>query len=137
MPPGGPAIRLVPDRAGTTGAWPVGLHPPVVVVTAWDPDSVPRPRADNRAAHARLVTELDRTGLVHWPATGRDPDGGHVEEGVAVTGLDEAAGVSLGRRYGQAAVYVWTPGAWEVVSCLDDRRHVHGWRLVAPGRTPG
>ena len=55
------------------------------------------------------MAELDRRGLPHWPATGRDPDRAHHEEGVAVPGLTEAEGIALGRSYGQAAVYVWTP----------------------------
>ena len=84
----------------------------------------------NRARHHLLVAELDRRGLVHWPATGRDPDTPHHEEGVAVAGVSESDGLALGRSYGQAAVYVWTPGSWEVVSCTDDRRHHHGWEIV-------
>ena len=102
----------------------------MVVVTAWNPDSHVRPEAVNRAANEALEAELDRRGLTHWPATGRDPDLAHHEEGVAVPGLAEADGVALGRRYGQAAVYLWTPEAWQVVSCTDARRHVHGWRLL-------
>jgi hypothetical protein len=136
-PPGHAAMRLVPDRPGDTGPWPEGLDVPVVVVTAWNPDSDSRPAPANRAANEALVAELDRRGLVHWPATGRDPDAGHHEEGFAVTGLSEAEGVALGRRWGQAAVYVWTPARWQVVSCTDDRRHVHGWRIVPAADRPG
>jgi len=129
-PPGARPVRLVPDRRGVTGRWPEGLGSPIVVVTAWNPDSEVLPDPDNRAAHHRLVADLDRRGVVHWPATGRDPADDHHEEGVAVSGLTEDEGVALGRAHGQAAVYVWTPGAWEVVSCSDARRRVHGWRLV-------
>ncbi len=132
-PPDRPAVRLVPDRPGATGPWPGGLDVPVVVVTAWNPDSGLVPPEVNRAANEALVAELDRRGLPHWPATGRDPDRGHHEEGVAVPGLTEAEGVALGRSHGQAAVYVWTPATWEVVSCTDGRRHVHGWRLIPGG----
>ena len=99
-------------------------------MTAWDPDSVPLAPGREPRRHRRLVRELDRPGLGHWPATGRDPDAPSPEEGVAVAGLSEAEGVALGRRHGQAAVYVWTPDAWEVVSCTDERRHVHGWALL-------
>jgi Protein of unknown function (DUF3293) len=137
-PPGGRPVRLVPDQRGVTGTWPDGLDTPVVVVTAWNPDSVLHPASDNRAAHRALVAELRRRGLHHWPAIGRDPDARHHEEGVGVSGLPEAEGIALGRAHGQAAVYVWTPDAWEVVSCTDSRRHVHGWRLVvdADGKGP-
>jgi hypothetical protein len=104
---------------------------PLVVVTAWNPDSVVRDREENGVRHRRLVGELDRLGLPHWPATGRDPDAPHHEEGVAVPGLSATEGVALGARHGQAAVYLWTPDGWTVVSCTDDRRHTTGWRLGA------
>jgi hypothetical protein len=129
-PTDGTTFRITPGPVGDVGAWPAGLGAPVVVVTAWDPDSVPLRVRDNRARHLRLVAELDRLGLGHWPATGRDPDSPHHEDGVAVPGLPEPDGVALGRRHGQAAVYVWTPDAWVVVSCTDDRRRAHGWRLT-------
>jgi hypothetical protein len=127
--PGGRRLRLVPDAPGVVGRWPGGASAPVVVVTAWNPDSVVRPAGENRAANDALAAELDTRGLTRWPATGRDPDDGHHEDGFAVQGLDVDGGTALGRRHGQAAVYVWTPEAWEVVSCTDGRRHVHGWRL--------
>ncbi len=126
------SFRIVPGPAGEVGSWPEGLVAPVVIVTAWDPDSVPLRRQDNDARHRRLVAELDRLRLGHCPATGRDPVAVHHEEGVAVPGMSEAEGASLGRRHGQAAIYVWTPDAWTVVSCTDHRRRVHGWRLTDP-----
>ena len=132
-PEGAPPFRLVPDRVGATGTWPDGLHPPVVVVTAWNPDSRPVPEDQNRDRHRRLVSELDRQGLAHFSATGRDPITSHHEFGVAVAGLDEAGAIALGRHHGQAAVYLWTPDAWLIVSCTDDRRHIHLRRPGAVG----
>lgn len=135
-PPGRVAFRIVPGPAGATDDWPVGVVPPVVVITAWDPDSVRLPPGQNRERDAHLVAELNARGLVHWPATGRDLGTPHAEEGHAVSELSEAEAVTLGRRHGQAAVYVWTPDAWMIVSCTDDRCHVHGWRLTdVPGPT--
>jgi len=129
-PPGRPALRIVPDPLGTTGAWPDGLAAPVTVVTAWNPDSV-RLAADVNAARHRLLTrELATRGLAWWPATGRDLADGHHEEGAAVPGLAEDDAVELGRRLGQAAVYVWTPDAWEVVACNRSRRDPLGWQLA-------
>jgi hypothetical protein len=130
-PPRGAPFRIVPGVAGEVGSWPPELVAPVVVVTAWDPDSRPLPPQENRDRHRRLVAELGRLGLEHWAATGRDPHASHHEDGVAVAGLSEEDGIDLGRRHGQAAVYVWTPGAWVVASCTDHRRRVHGWRLTA------
>jgi hypothetical protein len=134
VPPDGEPFRLVPDRVGAAGRWPDGLDPPVVVVTAWNPDGVLLPSGDNRANNQRLVAELARLGLTYWPAVGRDLDSPHFEEGVAVPGFTVAEGVALGLRHGQAAIYVWTPDDWSVVSCTDERRHTCGWRRT--GRPP-
>ena len=98
-------------------------------MTARDPDSVRLGPEENDARQALLVAELDAAGVAHWPATGRDVTGHHAEEGVGLSGLDEAAVTALGRRHGQAAVYRWTPDRWEVVSCTDGRRESSGWRI--------
>lgn len=136
-PPGRERRRLVPADPGTCGPWPEWATPPLTVVTAWNPDSVRLTDRANRARNRRLAEELDRSGLTWWPATGRDLDGGHHEDGFAVAGLPTEGARALGRRHGQAAVYRWTPGSWEVVSCTDDTRHVSGWLLVPvpPGDT--
>jgi hypothetical protein len=133
-------FRIVPADPGSIGPWPEGLRAPVVVVTAWNPDSVRLGYEENSARHRALVAELADLGVPWWPATGRDLGEGHAEQGAAVVGMSEANGLRIGRGHGQAAVYVWTPAAWEVVSCTDDRRHASGWLLTAvpeePGRTP-
>ena len=89
VPPTGEPFRITPAQPGTTGTWPEGVEPPVFVVTAWDPDSVPLDPGLNRSRHRRLVTELERLGVTWWPAVGRDARSAHAEEGVAVAGLDE------------------------------------------------
>ena len=130
-PPDGPALRIVPEAAGSAGAWPTGLRPPVAVVTAWNPDSVRLADDVNAARHRLLARELATLGLAWWPAVGRDPADGHAEEGAAVPGLGAHDAVELGRRHGQAAVYLWTPDAWEVVACDGSRRDAVGWRLTS------
>jgi len=129
-PPGRTPFRLVPDACGATGAWPVGLAAPVVIVTAWNPGSVVLSGEDNRARNQQLVAELDLPGVTLWTAVGRDVDTPHHEDGVAVSGLTVAEGRSLGARHGQVAIFVWTPDSWAVVSCADDRSHTSGWRLA-------
>jgi len=132
-PPDRPAFRIVPDASGHAGTWPDDLASPVVVVTAWNPDSTHLEPDVNGARQRLLVLELRTRGLAWWPATGRDLGGGHHEEGAAVPGLAEDEGLALGRRHGQAAVYVWTPDAWEVVACDGSHRVTLGWRrTVAP-----
>ena len=129
-PPGRPPFRLIPDTPGTTGVWPRNMVPPVVIVTAWNPDSIILPEAENQACNQRLVAELNRLGVTLWPAVGCDLDSPHHEDGFAVSGLTLEEGVTLGAGHGQAAVFVWTPAALAAVSCSDDRYHLSGWRLT-------
>ncbi|TWV56868.1 hypothetical protein FRZ03_03245 [Streptomyces misionensis] len=72
---------------------------------------------------------------------GGDLGGTHREESVAVTGLDDAAAREPGRRFGQDAVFAWTPGAWRVLACDTDAMSVSGWaaslRDRARSRTAG
>jgi hypothetical protein len=133
-PPWSPGLCLTPDVSGVTGSWPQRLSAPIFIITAWNPDSVLLDATENRARHGELVDDLDRLSLVHWPAVGRDATGtqsgaSHHEEGVAIEGLGEAEATSLGRGHGQAAIYAWTPEAWEVLSCTDARRITLGWQL--------
>ena len=135
VPPDRPRFRIVPASPGLSGPWPENLPEPVVVVTAWNPDSALLAPEENAARHRALVAGLADIGVPWWPATGRDPGHGHgyvhAEQGVVVVGMSEVDGIRMGRAYGQAAVYVWTPTAWEVVSCTDERRHISGWYLTS------
>ena len=63
-------------------------------------------------------------------AVGVDPATGRQEEGVAVRGLPEAEVLALGMRYGQDAVFAWTPTEWAIVACRGGRRLVSSWSLV-------
>jgi hypothetical protein len=49
---------------------------------------------------------------------------------VAVRGLPSAAVLALGVRYGQDAVFAWTPAEWAIVACRGGRRLVSAWSLV-------
>ena len=77
------------------------------VLTAWNPHSEPRPDAQNHAAQAQLIAELDRIGLHHEPGHGADPTGlWPAEDSRLVLGLDYVIATSLGIRFGQNG-FVW------------------------------
>ncbi|OSP23771.1 DUF3293 domain-containing protein [Streptomyces sp. PU_AKi4] len=109
--PRGTAEGPFPELPGPAGT--VALH----VVTAYDPHGRPALTEDNARAQARLLDELGRRGLAWWPATGSDVHGTHIEQSVAVAGLSDSAARELGRRFGQDAVFAWTPGTWRLLSC--------------------
>ncbi|MFC1228079.1 DUF3293 domain-containing protein [Streptomyces sp. Sce081] len=81
-----------------------------------------------------MLDEVRLRGLTWWPAKGGDACGTHREESVAVVGLSDTAARDLGRRFGQDAVFAWTPDAWRVLACDTGAVAVSGW--AASGRAP-
>ena len=126
------ATNLVLEAAPPpeVGPWPWLTDRPVWVLTAWDPGNA-RPGEDvNRSRQAALEKEL-RAGEPDemWRAVGVDPLSGHREEGVAVSGVDLGAVLALGARYGQDAIFEWTPSQWAIVACEGGRREAFGWSV--------
>ena len=44
-------------------------------------------------------------------------------------GVSTSDVVRLGGRYGQEAIFVWTPDEWAVLACSGGRRVAFGWSL--------
>ncbi|MFF5401498.1 DUF3293 domain-containing protein [Streptomyces misionensis] len=132
----GRTVHVEPRAFGTAG----GCFPQaaggaaVHVITAWNPRGRTASADANARAHRLLLGRLRGLGLDWWPAEGGDPGGTHREESVAVVGLDDAAARALGRRFGQDAVFAWTPGAWRVLACGTGAASVSGWAASARGR---
>ncbi|WP_130649203.1 DUF3293 domain-containing protein [Egicoccus halophilus] len=124
--------RLVvePAPADTVeGSFPDGcahLH----VMTAHNPRSRVLPAAENAARNRRLAGDLLAAGLDHHPALGRSPDGTWREPSYALVDVDEAVVLDLADRFGQHAVYRWTPHERAVVWTGAQRGRVdrQGWR---------
>jgi hypothetical protein len=77
------------------------------VITAWNPRSEKKTVAENAAAQARLIADLEAAGLAHLPALGADPKGDWKSE-VSLLVLDAMKETveTLGRKYGQNCI-VW------------------------------
>jgi hypothetical protein len=129
---GGRVLAVHPAPKGEVGTWPWEVTGPVCVLTAWDPGDERPGEMENRRRQAALEAVLRPLARALWPALGVDPLTGHREEGVAVCGVSEADVVSLGGRYRQDAVFVWTPAAWTILACAGGRRVVGGWSLGRP-----
>jgi len=131
--PGAPlVVRAAPP--GAVGLWPWPDAAVVHILTAWDPGDERPGVAVNRERQASLEEDLRPLATGRWRAVGVDPDSGHREEGVAVTGVSEETALELGARYRQDAIFAWTPEAWAIVACAGGRRVVLGW-AVAVGAT--
>ena len=86
---------------------------------------------------AALEADLELLSGQLLVAVGVDPATGRREEGVAVRGVPEAAVLALGVRYGQDAVFAWTPAEWAIVACRGGRRLGVGLVDLAPCPEPG
>lgn len=75
----------------------------------------------------QLQRELVADGAATRYAEGRSPDGSWVETSVALLNQPEGWVLELARRYGQAAIYRWTPTHRAVVWCDSTPDDVHGW----------
>ena len=115
---------------GEVGAWPWGTPDALFLLTAWDPGDERPGLHENRRRQASLEEDVGRLTDARWDAVGVDPETGRREEGVVAGRLSEAEATALGARYGQDAVFRWTPDAWEIVACTGERRVVLGWAAL-------
>lgn len=93
-------------EAATSEAW---------VITAFNPRSVITLPAANAAANDALVREITAKGYRVTPAVGSSPDGAWSEESFLVHDPDPVWLRDAAVRFGQNAVFRWTPSVWEVV----------------------
>ena len=126
-------VRAAAEPDEASWPWPDGRT--VHVLTAWDPGPERPGREVNRVRQAALETDLLALGLPLATAVGVDPVSRRQEEGVAVRGAPEAGVLALGARYGQDAVFAWTPREWTIVACQGGRRLASPWSLevLQPG----
>ena len=120
-------LRVQADPTGRVGHWPWDSPQPVHLLTAWNPGRERPGEAANRERQAKLEADLVRLAPAGWPARGTLPGTGEYDEGLAVQGLTVDQARVLGARYGQDAVFEWTPADWTIVGCYEDRRVVFGW----------
>ena len=77
------------------------------VITAWNPRSEEKSKAENDAAQVRLIAALDKAGLRHLPAFGADPkEKWKGEDSLLVLGASRENIEVLGRNHGQNCI-VW------------------------------
>jgi Protein of unknown function (DUF3293) len=128
--PGGGVLRVRSAPDADEASWPWPDRQPVHLLTAWDPGLERPGREVNRVRQAALEADLAALSVPLLAAVGVDPVTGRREEGVAVRDLPKAEVLALGVRYGQDAVFAWTPTEWAVVACRGQRRLASGWSLV-------
>jgi len=108
-------LDALPAAALATIAAPLAL--PLTIVTAHNPDGIPRSSKENRRRSHELRDLLDERGLRWRPAVGRAQDGSWAEFGFAVGGLTDEESARLGAIAGQLAVFVVSDEEIAVLAC--------------------
>ncbi len=126
-----PGAKIILSGPEAEKRWPV--DGPVWVLTAHDPFGRRRPDEKNAADNGRLASELVTAGGGFVRAFGRNLDGTYGEAGFFVWDIDRNVARSLGRSYGQEAVFEVDEFELRVVGCFDDRVDVQP-RLATEGQ---
>lgn len=131
----GRTVRVEPRPWGTAeGSFPEPAGSGTVhVITAWNPGGRTASADDNARAQGLLLDGIRSRALTWWSADGGDACGTHREESVAVVGLSDTAARELRRRFGQDAIFAWTPDAWRVLACDSEAAAVSGWAACESG----
>jgi len=75
------------------------------LVTAFNPESVVLPIADNKRRHDELLVALKQRGIAALPAEGRDPKGSWLAEtSYLVLSITLTEAQALGRQFAQNAI---------------------------------
>ncbi|MFJ8007551.1 DUF3293 domain-containing protein [Streptomyces fagopyri] len=132
------SIRVAPGPLdGVKGLpYPLDSAHTLHIVTAFNPHGRQTTAWANLRSQHELLHTIGLRGLRWWPAVGGDPVGTHAEISAAVVGLDDAQARSLGRRFGQDAVFAWSPTSWRLLACADTAHDtvLTGWHagLLTP-----
>ena len=92
--------------------WPSDFH----IITAFNPKKI-LPEAENHAADARLLTQLEQEQIAHFRISGCSADLAHQEASWAIVGISSVRAIEIGRQYGQNAIFEVLNGEAFVVSC--------------------
>ncbi|MFK0112138.1 DUF3293 domain-containing protein [Streptomyces sp. NPDC091217] len=115
------SIRITPDPSGGAPGRPYPLNSAhtIHIVTAFNPRGHNTTVQANLRAQHELLRNLGLRGLRWWPAVGGDVAGTHAEISAAVVGMDDTQARALGQRFGQDAVFAWSPTSWRLLGCAE------------------
>ncbi len=119
--------RLAPVASGTLGRFP--FSSPVHIITAHNPGGAEIDAAANAVRHRELHGAL--AGQTCIDTVGSAPDGSMAEPGFGVLDIELDVALDLGRRFGQVAIYRWTPETLSIVGVDDPTTVDLGWALTA------
>ncbi|WP_341407811.1 DUF3293 domain-containing protein [Luteolibacter soli] len=117
------------------GIRPMPLPRKFAIITGWNPMDRPTSAAQNLLEDEALRRTLELKALPYFRATGCSPDRSHREPGWGVEIAKEDA-ITLGRRFGQRAIWWIENGNLTLIGCDDSEEIPVGkfdLRIVAEG----
>lgn len=106
----------------------------VHVITAFNPGAARPGVWENFRRHAELEAQIASAGRRSWPAVG---GGRYGEVSSVIAGLTRSQARALGRRFGQDAIFEWTPQRWSIVACDGSSTRHLGWSTTVRRRPMG
>lgn len=102
------------------------------IVTACNPFGQVITNEANQERTRRLHERLDSLGCQHFPVTGGDREGQHLEPGFGIAGLNRESIIRLGAEFEQDAVFWISDGTLHLVPCgpgetVDLGQHATRW----------
>ncbi|WP_328561014.1 DUF3293 domain-containing protein [Streptomyces coelicoflavus] len=124
-------VTQASSGGGSGLSYPLNHVHPMHIITAFNPRGSSTPVRTNLRAQDELLRTLVLRGLHWWPAVGGDLVGTHAEISAAVIGMNDFQARGLGRRFGQDAVFAWSPTSWRLLDCADVVRDTvaAGWHV--------
>lgn len=108
------------------GNWMAGFefcakqHVVIHVITAWNPGDERPSMAVNELRNHELRQDISAFGFDAYEALGSDPNSEHSEKSWAVVGMSDEVAISLGKKYGQLAVFKITQSRQTVMGCFSE-----------------
>lgn len=128
-------IDLVPDAETSRDSGDVIIVEPVHVISGCNPGYRESDEV-NRMRHMNMERRLRESGAEPRPAIGMSPDGSWVEPSWFVAGLPRAVVCSIGREYGQVAVFEVDAFRIHVLKCAGEDLVASTSYRVAFGESP-
>ena len=87
------------------------------IITAWNPYSEKQSDELNVKSNKLLMHDLSKFADSIFDAVGQNEEGTWIEKGFAISGLEDATAIEIGRKFGQNAIFKVIDGRPQVVWC--------------------
>ena len=119
-------MRLAPANEPGSG-FPFGG--PVHIVSGANPGH-PLTPDENAARRVELLAAIEQLRTPTIAAVGRDAVSDYFEDSIVLVGVSDEDALALGRRFGQDAIFRWSPGSFAIIDCTTGAVTDRGWALT-------